>query len=89
MTLAGIGIFAAIKLHIFEFNKSFERLNERIHAVKQRLAILIPEKMTFDSSIFENPFNFIVTLFEGEGGFLWTLLCLVLIITVISTLGQS
>jgi hypothetical protein len=89
MALSGIGIFIAIKFHIFEFNKSFEPITEKIHVVKKRLGNTIPEKITFDSSIIESPFNFIVTLFEGEGGFLWALLCLILIITVISTFGQS
>jgi hypothetical protein len=88
MTLGGIGIFIGEKFHLFDSGKIGEGIN--IFFSRYRLDLHLPNRVLTANvvAIIERPFLFITGLFEGDGGILWAILCLVLVITIISGFGM-
>jgi hypothetical protein len=89
MTMGGIAIFTADRFHLFDL-PTMERVFSSITEIplnKLRSIPGIPSNMAI--AFIEKPFLFVTELFEGEGGILWAVLCLVLIITIISGFGIS
>ncbi len=88
MTIGGLAIFTAKRFGLLSF------LDFALIRLKQ-FEITFGEngKRLFKSAYFGNiiqfPNKFILGIFEGDGGILWAILCLVLVITIIRTLGYS
>lgn len=89
MTLGGIGLFAAERLHLFDNQSVKVAINSTVSNYSKKLHFKKYYSITGWGAIIEKPFLFITRLFEGDGGILWAILCLVLIITIISSFGMS
>jgi hypothetical protein len=89
MVIGGIGVFLGEKFHLFDIKPV--TLKVRGFLASRREKIRLPENMNFSKSVdfVERPILFITQLFEGDGGILWAVLSLALIVTIISELGLS
>jgi hypothetical protein len=88
MTLGGIGIFLGEKFHMFDFNYLGTGINGFVSRYRPGIKLPVGLETRSVISIIERPFLFITNLFEGDGGVLWAILCLVLVITIISGFGM-
>jgi hypothetical protein len=92
MTIAGTSLFLAEKTRIIDFKEIVVRiktLTDRLIKGKTGELLKILSTANVQSELIQKPYNFFVNLFEGDGGVIWAILCLVLVITVLSSLGSS
>jgi hypothetical protein len=89
MAVGGIGVFLGEKFHLFDIKPVTLKVQKFF--VSRREKIRLPENLDLSSVVdfVEKPILFITQLFEGDGGILWAVLSLALIITIISELGLS
>jgi hypothetical protein len=82
-----IALFVNIRFAIFDFYAMINKIFGFFPVLNPSYTLIIVGiRKTLITSI-QVPVNIIRTLFEGDGGVLWSVLSLVLIITVIRTLG--
>lgn len=88
MTLGGLGLFIAQRSGVLRtfIPSTFETPPSFVATIKLVGKIYQPK---YFSDFVHNAFKFPLSLFEGDGGILWTILCLVLVITIIRSLGYS
>lgn len=84
-----MGLFVIIKLNIFDFHLLAKKVFGKFPTWKPSYTSLFEIGRNSLGTAVQSPFNFITNLFEGEGGVLWSVLSLLLIITVIRTLGLT
>jgi len=92
MSLGGTALFVAERAKIFNFQHFVNRTSLFItNTFRSRIKsdILQPGGKYLLQDLIQQPFDFISGLFEGDGGFIWAILCLVLVITILRSLGLS
>jgi hypothetical protein len=89
VSFAGTGLFLAELFHFMNIDALNARINSMTGIIKQRASVLTSKSnISFELDI-QRPAHFLTELFEGDGGILWAILCLVLVITIIQSLGFS
>ncbi len=89
MTLGGISFFIASKFKLFNLEPEFAKVQKISKEYVKRMTRPIYSINWPSFGLIEKLYSFIINLFESDGGFLWSILCLVLIITIISGTGLN
>ncbi len=89
MTIAGSALFLATILHLFPSLILPERIMSVVNQSIKPVKALLPKNENLPEEVIKQPYKFVTELFEGDGGILWAILCLVLVITILRSLGLS
>jgi hypothetical protein len=89
MTFGGIGLFVAEKFHLFDIKPVASNVSKLLAERFEKIQLPVKINISSTVSVIEKPIEFITQLFEGDGGILWAVLCLALVITIISGLGLT
>ncbi len=89
MTLGGTAIYLAEKFKLFNNQPEMILFNKITSNYSNQFIRLFRSDKITSISILEKSYAFIINLFESDGGILWAILCLVLIITIISGIGLN
>lgn len=89
MTLGGTGIFVADRLKLFNLEPGLGKYKDFNKNYLSGLTLKFRQVKMPSLSVIEKVYRFIINLFESDGGILWAILCLVLIITIISGIGLN
>jgi hypothetical protein len=84
-----MGLFVNNRFNLIDFSVIRDRMNQSLPNILLTSGNRFYSVINVTKSLFVVPIQFISNLFEGEGGVLWSVLSLVLIITVIRTLGLT
>ena len=87
ITLGGVGVFIAVKYKLFNLQPQLLKIGGFSKSILTRLNPIQNSTYKPSYSIINKAYAFIINLFESDGGILWAILCLVLIITIISGSG--
>lgn len=89
MTIGGTAIFLAVRYKLFNPEPELRKIAIIYQHFLDRIPL--PRYTVFKSvyTVINKSYFFLINLFESDGGILWSILCLVLIITIINGTGLN
>lgn len=92
ITFGAIGLNAAEKMKLFTIENFVMRYKHLINNFRDRVEvypILFSTRQPSIVELLQKPVFFVTDLFEGDGGIIWAVLCLVLVVTILKSFGLS
>ncbi len=92
ITFGAVGLFIAEKLNLFNLDILIKRVSHLSNRLGDRIGVTpnnFPGWEVTILNILQKPILFIANLFEGDGGIIWAVLCLVLVVTILKSFGLS